>query len=204
MSDGTRVHDPDDAGGDCRTGGGLRRISAATADERTLLVKAAPLARRAVEDVSWLPEAMLHPDPEQGFSLLLLREEPGHALAVFVLSWLPHRGTPPHDHNTWAVVAGMKGLETNTFWKRTDDGSRLGYAELEKMGEKVFGPGHVMTMPTGTVHAVVNDSEEVSVSLHVYGKHINYTGRHQFDPKRKTATQYINRIEGPLVPSSAG
>lgn len=178
---------------------GLRRIRATTTDERALLAQVAPLAKRAVEDVSWLTEAMLRPDPGQGFSLFPMHEEPDHTLAVFVLSWLPQRGTPPHDHNTWAVVAGMKGLEKNTFWKRIDDGSRPGHAELEQMGDKVFGPGHVMTMPTGTVHAVVNDSDEVSVSLHIYGKHINHTGRHQFDPQKKTATQYINRIEEPPV-----
>lgn len=177
----------------------LRRIRDTTTDERALLVQVAPLAKRAVEDVSWLTAAMLRPDPGQGFSLFPMHEEPDHTLAVFVLSWLPKRGTPPHDHNTWAVVAGMKGLERNTFWKRIDDGSRPGHAELEQMGDKVFGPGHVMTMPTGTVHAVVNDSDEVSVSLHIYGKHINYTGRHQFDPEKKTATQYINRIEEPPV-----
>lgn len=178
---------------------GLRRISATAVDERTLLAEIVPLAKRAVKDVSWLPDLMLHPDEDQGFSLFPLHEEPDHTLAVFALSWLPQRGTPPHDHNTWAVVAGMKGLEKNTFWKRIDDGSRLGYAELEQMGDKVFGPGHVMTMPTGTVHAVINNSDEVSVSLHIYGKHINHTGRHQFDPQMKSATQYINRIEAPPV-----
>lgn len=182
---------------------GLRRISAATADERRILVEVGPLAQRAVADPSWLTEAMLQPDPVQGFSLFPLHEEQDHTLAVFALSWLPHRGTPAHDHNTWAVVAGIRGLETNTFWKRLDDGSRPGYAELQKMGEKVFGPGHVMTMPTGTVHAVVNNSDEVSVSLHIYGKHINHTGRHQFDPEQRTATRYINRIEEPAFASPA-
>jgi predicted metal-dependent enzyme (double-stranded beta helix superfamily) len=178
---------------------GLRRICAATADERSILVQVGPLAQRAAADLSWLSEAILRPDPGQGFSLFPLHEEPDHTLAVFALSWLPGRGTPPHDHNTWAVVAGVQGPETNTFWKRLDDGSRPGYAELEKMAVKVFGPGHVMTMPTGTVHSVVNDSAEVSVSLHIYGKHINHTGRHQFDPEQKTATRYINRIEEPPV-----
>lgn len=174
---------------------GLRRISATAVDERELLAEVVPLAKRAVQDVSWLLDSMLHPDEEQGFSLFPLHEEPDHTLAVFVLSWLPQRGTPPHDHNTWAVVAGMKGLETNTFWKRLDDGTRPGHAELERMSQKVFGPGHVMAMPRGTVHSVVNESAEVSVSLHIYGKHINHTGRHQFDPERKTATQYINKVE---------
>ena len=38
----------------------------------------------------------------------LLHEEPNHDLAVFVLTWLPDRGTMPHNHMTWAVVAGIE------------------------------------------------------------------------------------------------
>jgi hypothetical protein len=52
---------------------------------------------------------------------------------------------PPHNHGTWAVVAGVDGLEKNVFWKRVDDGSRPGYAEIVKAGEKVFGAGDVVT-----------------------------------------------------------
>ena len=77
---------------------------------------------------------MLSPNQEQGFSLFPLSEEPDHSLAVFAFSWLPNRGTPPHDHGTWAVVAGVLGPEWNTFWRRLDDGTRPGYAK----------PGHTL------------------------------------------------------------
>ena len=29
------------------------------------------------------------------------------------LAWLPGRGTPPHDHGTWAIVVGVEGEERN-------------------------------------------------------------------------------------------
>ena len=62
----------------------------------------------------------------------MLHEENDHTNAVFLLSWLPDRGTPAHDHGTWAVVAGIEGEEKETMWQRNDDGSKPGNADLEK------------------------------------------------------------------------
>ena len=174
----------------------LRRIRAEVADEHRLLAAVRPLALRAAESRSlWLEDRMFLPDPEQGFSLFPLSEEPDHTLAVFALSWLPDRGTPPHDHGTWAVVAGVLGPEKNTFWRRRDDGTRPGHADLERAGVKVFEPGEVLAMPTGVIHAVWNETDAVTVSLHIYGKHINHTGRSKFDPEKRTASLYVSRIE---------
>ena len=61
------------------------------------------------------------------------------------------RRTPPHNHGTWAVVAGVDGLERNAFWKRLADGSRPGYAKIAKVTEKDFGPGEV----TVSLHAAL-------------------------------------------------
>ena len=130
-------------------------------------------------------------DPEQGFGFQLLHEEPDHNLAVAALSWLPGRGTPPHDHGTWGVVVGVEGDEVNTFWLRTDDRSRDGHAVLEKLSEKVFPPGAVIGLAPDIIHSVRNDGKEVSVSLHVYGRNINFTGRSQFDPERRTVEPWI-------------
>ena len=127
----------------------LKRIRTECDDEHRLLAAVRPLARRAAESSSlWLAERMLQPDPEQGFSLFPLSEEDDHALAVFAFSWLPDRGTPPHDHGTWAVVAGVIGPEWNTFWRRQDDATRPGYAKLTQIGAKTFLPGEVLAMPT--------------------------------------------------------
>ena len=158
---------------------------------RKVQVAAAALAARKAE---WLTPAMCAPDAGQGFGLHLLHEEPDHALAAFVVSWLPGRGTTPHDHGTWAVVAGLVGAERNEMWRRLDDATRPGYAELARVGEKVFGAQELLVMPAGVIHSVWNDGADVSVSLHVYGRHINHTDRSQFDPAARTAAPYKVRV----------
>ena len=175
--------------------GDLREISAQTKDEREILSRARPLARRvALAKDSWLKPHMYEADPEQGFGVHLLHEEPDHTLAIFAVSWLPGRGTPPHDHGTWALVAGVDGPEMNKFFERVDDQTRPGHAELKKNGEKVFGVGEVLAMPTGGIHIVWNETDKITLSLHIYGKHINFTGRSQFDQEKQTESPFVLKL----------
>lgn len=174
----------------------LRQIRDQSKDERKLLSRVRPLAHRAaLSRTLWLEDRMYEADSGQGFGVYLLHEEPDHALAIFAVSWLPNRGTPPHDHGTWAVVAGVDGPEKNEFFERVDDRSRPGYAELRKIGEKVFEFGDVVAMPKGTIHSVWNETGAVTVSLHIYGTHINHTGRSQFDPEKRTETPFILKVD---------
>lgn len=173
----------------------LKKVCGQWTDEREILRAVRPLAHRAaLAKDKWLEERMYNADPTHGFGVYLLHEEPGHALAVLAVSWLPHRGTPPHDHGTWGVVAAVDGPEKNEFFERIDDRSRPGHAELRKIGEKVCAPGDVVAMPRGVIHSVSNVTDAVSVSLHIYGKHINYTGRSQFDLEAKTETPFILEV----------
>lgn len=170
----------------------LRLIAVQTQDEQTIIEQVAPLAQRlALAKDTWLEERHYACDEEQGFGVHLLHEEADHTLAVFAIAWLPHRGAPPHNHGTWAVVAGVDGPEKNIFWKRMDDGSQQGYADIQWNGERVFELGDTVCFVSQEIHSVVNESEEVTVSLHVYGKHLNYTGRSQFDPETKTDKAFI-------------
>jgi len=173
----------------------LRRARDAGGDEaavvRGVSDAASALAARKAE---WLTPRMRMPDAEQGFGLYVLHEEAEHTLATFVVAWLPQRGTTPHDHGTWSVVVGLDGEERNELWRRLDDAKRPGYAELARTGEKVFGANEVLVMPTGVIHSVWNDGEHVSVSLHVYGRHINHTDRSQFDPVARTEMPYKVRV----------
>jgi hypothetical protein len=41
----------------------------------------------------------------------------------------------------------------------------------------------------------VNETDRVTVSLHVYGKHVNYTIRSQFDPARKIEKPFILKVD---------
>lgn len=169
----------------------LRNITRETSDDAAIIQRVRPLARELALAKTWLRQEHYRCDEAQGFGVHLLHEEPDHTLAVFAASWLPGRGAPPHNHGTWAVVAGVDGPETNVFWKRFDDGTRPGYAELARNGEKVFGPGDVVSFLPAQIHSVVNETGGVTVSLHVYGKHLNYTGRSQFDPEARKELPFL-------------
>jgi predicted metal-dependent enzyme (double-stranded beta helix superfamily) len=173
----------------------MLRIAADGASEHETIAALRPLVRQFALAGLWREPHHYHTDPAQGFGAHLLHEEPDHSLAVFAASWLPGRGAPPHDHGVWAIVVGVNGSERNVFYERTDDRSRPGYAELRPIGVQVLGPGEVLAMPSGTIHSVSNDSERVSLSLHVYGKHINFTSRSQFDLEQHVEKPFIVKLE---------
>lgn len=173
----------------------LRRIAGETTDEGKIFEALGPLARRLATDTSWLKPEYANFDPEQGFGVHVLHQEADHTLAVFVVSWEPGNGVVPHDHGTWAMIAGIEGLERNTTYSRVDDRSRAGYAEIEVKREAVAGPGELVCIKTGGIHSVWNDTDQVTLSLHTYGKHVNYTKRFQFDTQTNSAEEFKVNVE---------
>lgn len=173
----------------------LRRITRETDNEDEIIKQVGPLARRLALDKCWLEKNHYETDTEQGFGVHLLHEEPDHTLAVIVLSWLPGRGAPPHDHGTWAVVAGVEGVERNIRYNRVDDRSNPDYAELEVKHEFDADAGELICMKTGGIHAVRNETDRVTLSLHSYGKHVNYTDRSQFDLETNKKKDFVVKVE---------
>ncbi|MDH3451547.1 MAG: cysteine dioxygenase family protein, partial [Gammaproteobacteria bacterium] len=143
----------------------------------------------------WLQPKHYETDSEQGFGVHLLHEEPDHTMAVFLVAWLPGRGTPPHDHGTWAVVAGVEGVERNIRYQRLDDRRRPGHAQLGAKHDFLAGEGDLVCMKTGGIHAVHNETDRVTLSLHTYGKHINHTHRSQFDLQSNVQKEFVVSVE---------
>ncbi len=173
----------------------LREAAAEATGDQDMIERVRPLAERAAAETGWLEPSMYACDEEQGFGLHLLHEEEDHSLAVFAAAWLPGRGAPPHNHGTWAVVTGVDGPEKNTFWKRLDDGSEKGRARIEKLGEAVIQPGQVVSLLPDEIHSVLNETDRVTVSLHLYGRHLSNVTRSQFDPERGIEEPFIVSIQ---------
>ncbi|WP_212631909.1 hypothetical protein [Pseudomonas sp. KB-10] len=170
----------------------LRRVVASATDEASILAQVEPLARRMAQLPDWLNDSMYEADPACGYGTTLLHVEADQTLFVVVDSWLPGRGVEPHDHGTWAAVVGLVGEERNCFWQRTDDGSNApGSVELQRLEEHRIGPGEVLLMPSGTIHSVTNDSAAVTLSLHIYGRHLNCTDRRLFDLQNKCERPFL-------------
>ena len=123
-------------------------------------------------DRSWLQPKYYESDESQGFGVHMLHEDPDHSLAVFAVNWLPGRGTPPHDHGTWTVVAGIEGVERNIRFRRVDANDRPGYAELEVKKEFDAGAGDILCIGSGGIHKVTDETDSMTLSLHTYGRHV--------------------------------
>jgi predicted metal-dependent enzyme (double-stranded beta helix superfamily) len=172
----------------------LRGVVGSSRDTNEVISRTKPFAVRLAASPDLHARCTKECDPEQGFGFQLLHEEPDHNLAVALLNWLPGRGTPPHDHGTWGVVVGVEGDEVNTFFKRVDDGSRDGHAELKQLSSKAFSPGEAIGITPSIIHSVHNETDQISVSLHVYGRHINFTNRSKFDVDHQTVEPFVVKV----------
>ncbi len=173
----------------------LRMITVEENDPRRIVQRVRPLAAKLATTPGWLRPEHRRCDPDQGFGVHLLHEEEDHGNAVFVLAWLPGRGTLPHNHKTWAVVAGIEGVEREIMWRRLDDGSQPGVARLEPDTEALVTRGKVSCLMPDDIHSVRNEGQEISLSLHTYGRHINHTGRSEFDPEQNLERPFVVTVE---------
>jgi predicted metal-dependent enzyme (double-stranded beta helix superfamily) len=170
----------------------LRDLTREGLDDAAMAAAVPALAKSLVlMKHNWLRSYMCVPGPTPSAAgIYALHEEPDHSLAIFVVTWLPGDETPPHDHGTWAVIAGLDGHETNHWWKRVDDGATPGYAEVTRAGSERIDASTIVTMAGDAIHSLHNDSGAVSVTLHVYGRNVDYTDRHKYDPARHTIAPY--------------
>ncbi len=98
-----------------------------------------------------------------------LSEDPNHTYALYASAALPGKSVPPHNHTTWAVIAGVHGDEHNVFYQRQDDGDVDGKAEVRKSGEITVSPGKGVTLMPDEIHSIHVTGDQPTVHLHMYG-----------------------------------
>src|SRR5262249_43119720 len=77
-----------------------------------------------------------------------LAEDARSGVALYLVSDAPGTVSPPHEHRTWAVIAGVRGVEANTLYRIIDSERR----EVEVRGEVVVGAGQALVLPEGAIH----------------------------------------------------
>ena len=164
----------------------LEFVLTAAGGEDEVLQAVAPLAQKFADAMEWPREDDFAWHETYGMGDLELYRAPDDGLLITLGAWQPGHGVPPHDHGTWAVVVGIAGKEENALWRRLDDGSRPDYAEIDKLETKEVKPGAVFTMTGEDIHSVENSGDQVSFTLHVYGRNLETTGRRQYDPEARS------------------
>ena len=169
-----------------------RRIVAQTADDAKKLEALTPLMQRLAATPEVLTAEQMVSTSAERATRHTLHEAADHTLALWAVVWPTGYSTLPHNHHTWAIVVGLRGAETNTFWERDTAGCPPGQARMRQTGVVRMGPGDLVKMRGMDIHSVANPDAEPSVSIHFYGQNPDTLPREQFDP----ATGEIRPVKG--------
>lgn len=127
------------------------------------------------------------PKPEEVAKIYLLSDEAGGDFSLYLISVLPVRPSPIHDHGTFAVIAGLDGEEENTIYRRLDDGSEEGIASLEVDRKVILKGGDAIAFMPEDIHRIQVVSKTPTRHFHLYGKGFDQqTSRLEFNIKDGT------------------
>ena len=97
----------------------------------------------------------------------VLHVEPDGTFSVLGLVWRPGQLTRIHDHTTWCVFGVLQGVEHEEVFD----------ADLNLIGHNEGQVGDVNGFaPPGDIHRVHNTSDEVAITLHIYGTDVTRIG----------------------------
>jgi rhodanese-related sulfurtransferase/predicted metal-dependent enzyme (double-stranded beta helix superfamily) len=111
-----------------------------------------------------------------------LAEDPDHRFALYASAGMPGKAQPPHNHTTWASIAGVYGQEHNVFYERIDNRSTPGQGSLRKTGELTVVKGNAVAFLPDDFHTIEVRGGEPSLHLHLYGMSLEHLpGRIRFE-----------------------
>jgi rhodanese-related sulfurtransferase/predicted metal-dependent enzyme (double-stranded beta helix superfamily) len=171
------------------------RIDATMASIRTRLAAGEPdrAALEAVRDllaglagaVDAAPDDAFALDPRTRDAIYLLSEDPDRRLALYLAARDAALRTPVHDHTTWAVIVGVRGVEHNRFFERSADGT------LRQTDEVDVRPGTGVVLLAPDLHSIATDAGVHNLQLHLYGRSFDaQQGRVLVDPRTGARTPY--------------
>ena len=112
-------------------------------------------------------------------------------LSITAPVFQPGRPTPVHDHLTWGVIGVYSGRQKTTRYRRLDDGTREGHAELELMSDEVLGRGATYPLlPPDDIHRIEAVGHEPAASIHVLGADLRHQSRHIYHPDEGTVEDF--------------
>ncbi|WP_179284027.1 rhodanese-like domain-containing protein [Bordetella genomosp. 10] len=127
----------------------------------------ADLARLAA-NAAWFTFDEFPVDLERVTTFYRLAEDADGAFALYVSASVPGRKQLPHDHTTWAVIAGIRGQEKNVVYRRTPGGTP-GEVKLSASRTVTVGPAQVVALAPEDLHSTEIVGAAPALHLHFYG-----------------------------------
>jgi predicted metal-dependent enzyme (double-stranded beta helix superfamily) len=122
---------------------------------------------------------------------ITLYRSPDRSFQILCYIWGPYLSDTVHDHGSWGIIGSFLKPIGERKYRRLDDGSKEGYAELKEVSSQVLKPGEttsVLPLNNG-IHRMENRSGDVAVTINVYGRSIRKGYIQFFYPEDKTVTK---------------
>ena len=108
--------------------------------------------------------------PGRAGTIYHLAEDADGRFALYGSAGVPGKAQPPHNHTTWASIAGVYGDEHNVFYERVDRGETPGEGRLRRTDELTIRRGSACAMLPDDFHTIEVTGPGESLHLHLYGK----------------------------------
>ena len=170
----------------------LKPILETETEIRRALDRGSSLLERLIGNPDCIPQEYRAPKAGKSLSRYLLYRESPHGLCVSVVVWGRRAHLAPHDHHTWGMIGVFDNSIEETRFRRRDDGSRQGYARLEKDRVNTLKQGEITLLipEVDEIHQMDNPTERPTVEVHVYGRDLSGFRRCLFDVERERVTSY--------------
>ena len=99
-----------------------------------------------------------------------LAEDADGRFALYGSAGVPGKAQPPHNHTTWASIAGVYGDEHNAFYERIDRGEIPEEGRLKRTHELTIRRGNACAMLPDDFHTIEVTGRAESLHLHLYGR----------------------------------
>jgi predicted metal-dependent enzyme (double-stranded beta helix superfamily) len=162
----------------------LENILDQVKDDQLRLRLICPLVRRLLTSSEWLQMNFLPPDPDTGWSVVRLYNEPDFPITIQTVTWSPGSASPIHNHATWGIVALLSGQEKNTFWRRSPTPTHAD--RIEQTSDRLLVPGDILCLMPDAIHQIEAMGDEPTISFNLYGE-TNFEQRFEFDIEQQTS-----------------
>lgn len=173
-----------------------RRLTAEIPNTAARVEQLRPAFGKLLASDHWLPKQYGEPDLESGMGggigqYALYRAEDG-SLCLFSLVIPAGAETPIHDHLAWGLIGVYRGQQSETVYRRLDDGANEALARLEVARRQTVTQGQFYTLlpPLDDIHYVKTVSDTASVSIHLLANDTACVTRHRFDAQSGIVTPF--------------
>jgi rhodanese-related sulfurtransferase/predicted metal-dependent enzyme (double-stranded beta helix superfamily) len=157
-----------------------RAVEAFLAQVRSLLLPGAAVSHDTLQPVAdalvrlgqrraLFPAAHFPVDAEHPAQVYRLAEDVDGGFALYLSAGVAGKAQPPHDHTTWAVIAGVEGNERNELYRREKTADPARDALVHQRTVDVAAGSAVVLLPDD-VHTIELVGGQDGRHLHFYGR----------------------------------